>query len=932
MQTISKDFLDELETNPRSRLELWEFFTSDETEFTPDKAVFRFGTSSVTWMGYAYERRVLSRGEIKRYLDKQKNTVSLTLGNVDLRLTELVNNYPIEGMWAQCRIVSQRFTNESLLLFGGRCAKPDELDGVQCKLTVEQDFGGDEAQIPDRKMDLICPLARDFKGEACRGGADLSTKSTAYQQAETCDGTQRRCVDYGNEDNFAGFVFRQINGTFGYQVIERSRFLGFIPRTKKRNVSAPWSSVSDAQADTAIPEIGGVTQAEGIPVMHADIGANIKVLNAFCNGPIDGYFNVRYVDKQYLPLPATGTRVTALGTFGSQTQPSSAQFPGAGKFSGTAWIESQAIGSDPADANDSAPTEIAVIRGRNNFDLPNNAGEFILKGWTDCGPYMVRWYLLNFARVLPSQIDDEAAVVAAFKTFEPVLDDTGFEQAVLPTTVTGGVDFRAFASLSGFGAATIDKILLLLAQGKPVTGGYGQLVEAYYRYINQQAPPSFVSPLRKVRRRYTSNYRIAEQMPLRDFLWDILLPSFNGRLTYSAAGKVKIEVDGPVSFGKIVSATAANATFVPVDNVRDWAQDASGLLLVGAHTESAEIRKVVSVEYADPTTAIPVNVSATGSLTLTKSAATITGATANTPAFVTLTIGGTVSAGAHIEADIDGWLLEYDALAGDDRDAVAGLFAAQINGHPRFSAYVRAAWDGVSSVIKLEAKHGKLYLDHPLTLAHQAGDEVLRVQAAFGGSSVHDHKIGADSFKWPLGGRQSSINQIKGEFRSIVNDWAKVPISRDYVAHQKLTRRVKPEEVNLSAVDNLHQAARLMKIRGGKRRLTDWFCSFTAYGSALLFDVGDVICVSHYSGGKWLVNLPVTIEEISVSATQEVKVVCRLYRTGIYDDAINEFGPISLIPVQGGSATNIDPPPPPPPDNGGSGGGDERERDGYELF
>lgn len=223
-------------------------------------------------------------------------------------------------------------------------------------------------------------------------------------------------------------------------------------------------------------------------------------------------------------------------------------------------------------------------------------------------------------------------------------------------------------------------------------------------------------------------------------------------------------------------------------------------------------------------------------------------------------------------------------------------------------------------------------LDQPLSVAHRTGDEVLRVQAAFGGSSAYDHKIAADTFKWPLGNRQSSINQIKGEFRSMVNDWAKVPISRDYVAHQKLTRRVKPEEINLSAVDNLHQAARLMKIRGGKRRLTDWFCSFTAYGSALLLDVGDVICVSHYSGGKWIVNLPVTVEEISVGTNQDVRIVCRLYRTGVYDDAINEFGPISLIPVQGGSGTNVDPPPPPPPDNGGSGGGDDSERNGYQIF
>lgn len=923
MQQISPDFLDELRVPTRQRVELWEFFTSDETDFEdPSKAVLRVANVKHTFAELEYRARVTSRGDVRRFLDKQKNTVSLTLSNVDLEMTEFVSNYRLEGMWVQLRVPSTRAPGESLILFGGRCNKPDELDGQTCQLSIDQDFGGDEEEIPSRKLEVLCPLARDFKGVACRGAAALSTKSATYQAAATCNGTRRQCVDYGNEDNFAGCIFTPISGTFSYTVEEKKRFLLFFTKTKRRTVSAPWSSVSDFQQNTPIPEVAGIVQCEGVGVAHADTGTKVKFLQAFADGPVEAFYELRIRDKQYLPDPDNPN--TELGTYGSQSQGASTQFSGAGKFSGTAYAEGEAIGSDPSDANDSQPTVTAIVKGRSNFDLPDLQGDFTLSGWSDCGPYMLRWYLINKAHLLESQIDNESVLTAGQRTFEPVIDDTGFEQAVLSSGLTGGVDFKSFASASGFGAKTVDKIALMLAQGKKVTGGYGQLVQAYYRYINQTAPPAFIVPNRKIRRRYTTNFRLDESTKLRDFIWDILLPSFNGRLVYSAAGKVQIRVDGPADSTYITTDTSIGVTprEIRVEDVTRWMRNFNALCLVGAHQKTAQVNRVLAVEYLALSPAITLTCAATSTLTATASGATLTGGSSAVPDAGTVTLGGTVSAGAEVAITVDGVAVEYTAESGDDRDAIAGLLAATINGHPILKRYIRALWDQTNSpsVIRIETKCGVLRLETDLTEDHVRGEEVIRIEAAFGGSSSYDRKVRDNSFKWPLGSRQSSVNRVEGNFRSAVHDWALTPISADATTHQKQTRRTKKEEINLSAVDNAHQAARLLKIALGKRRACDWFCSFGASADALLLDVGDVIAASHYSGKTYVRNVPVVIEDIIIDRNQDARIVGRLYKSEIYNDQVAELGTQILMPLQTGGASNTDTPPPNQPTAGGSSG------------
>ncbi len=911
MQTgISPQFITAIGLNNKEVLELFEFYAPDETIFEPVNAIKTYAKTNVYWQGQLYTRHVVSRSAAKRYLERDTNNCTVSFGAHSEEMVRFITAYRVEGMWLQIRRVCRSVPNESTIIFGGRCGKPDDRGS---NITAKQEIGGG-AQIPARKLVFQCPL--EFKGEACLGGQAISAKSAAYRTAGSCNKSSRQCSDYGNFDNFAAIRFIPVTGNFTVSVVELSKsFFGrLFGRKKTRQVSASWSSVSDANQDAVIPEVAGVTQVEFLPLMHADTGVNVKTLQAAADGEIDGIFNATQKDKQYLPNLINYH--AALGKYGSSGQPDSTLFTGAGKFSGTAWVEFEVTGSNPADANDSSPQTIGIVRGR-VVPLPNPAGEWAQRGWTDVGPVLLRFYLNQLGRHPLSQFDNESFLRAFIDCNEPVIDDTGFDQAILPTQTTGGLDFKAFALALGFGAPTVDRIALMMAQGKVITGGYGQLVEAYYRYINQQQPPPFISNVRRLRRRYTTNFVLTDQSDLKTFIYDILLQSFNGYLIFNSKGQIAVKVDKRQPGTFLLNATAVGASSMLVEDATVWRNRLGSQALIGAHLKHSEVRRVKNWSYSTWGNTIAITATSTGGIGISVASGTLSGGNAATPANTIITLTGTATAGQTITLSIDGIPVTYTTNILDDTIAVAGLLAATINGHPTLRRYVRADWNDAQGLqIYLYCKAGILTLDQPLANAHFDFEEILAIAMAFGGTG--QQKYVGDSFTWPLSSRQSSANQFSGKFTSAINDWAKLPITRDYEEHQKYVHAVYPEELNLSAVDSANQAARLLKIQGGKRRLCDWFASFTASGAATLLDVGDLICVSHWTGFGEIVNTPVVIEEIEDLEDATVNVTARLYRSDIYSDIINEMSPVYLMPLDGSPPTNTDTP---PPDNTGGTGG-----------
>lgn len=945
MQTgISPQFITAIGLNNKRVLELFEFYASDETNFIPTNALKTYAKTTVNWGGRLYTRQVVGRSTAKRYLGRDTNTVTVTFGANSEEMVRFITNNRVEGMWLQIRRISLDVPNESTIIFGGRCGKPDNRGS---RITAKQEIGGG-AQIPARRQVFQCPL--EFKGKACLGGQAITAKSAAYKAASSCNKSSKQCSDYGNFDNFAAFRFIPVVGNFTASVTELSKsFFGrLFGRKKIRQVSAPWSSVSDASQDAVIPEIAGITQSEFVPIVHADTGANVKSLQAVADGEMDQIFSVTVKDKQYLPNLINFHQ--ALGKFGSDGQPDSLLFTGAGKFSGTSWVEFEVTGSNPSDANDASPQTVGIIRGR-KMPLPNPSGEWNVNGWTDVGPVMLRFYLNELGRHPLSQMDDESFIQAFIDCNEPVIDDTGFDQAVIPAQTTQ-LSFKAFALALGFGAPTVDRIALMMAQGKVITGGYGQLVEAYYRYINQQQPPVFISSVRRLRRRYTTNFVLTDQNDLKTFIYDVLLQSFNGYLIFNSQGQISVKVDKKQPGSFILDAPAAGTNTMLVEDATVWRNRLGSQILIGAHLKHSEVRRVKDWSFSTWGNTIAVTVASTGGIGISVASATLSGGNSATPANTIITLTGTATAGQTITITVDGIPITYTTNILDDEIAVAGLLAATINGHPTLRRYIRADWNDAQGLqIYLYCKAGILTLDQPLTNSHFNFEEILCISMAFGGAG--QHKFIADSFDWLLSSRQSSANQFNGKFISAVNDWAKLPISRDYEDHQKYVHAVYPEEINLSAVDSANQAARLLKIYGGQRRLCDWFCSFGSNGEATLLDVGDLICVSHWTGYGEIVNVPVVIEEIEDNEDATVNLVARLYRSDIYDDIINEMSPVYMMPLDGSTPVNTDNPPADnsggtgtpgdsggggtgpiiiyPQDGYGSGGGEQPDRGIFDL-
>lgn len=150
----------------------------------------------------------------------------------------------------------------------------------------------------------------------------------------------------------------------------------------------------------------------------------------------------------------------------------------------------------------------------------------------------------------------------------------------------------------------------------------------------------------------------------------------------------------------------------------------------------------------------------------------------------------------------------------------------------------------------------------------------------------------ANSFKWPLGSKQSSVNQIKGSYRDANNDFALTPFKVNDRVHQAQVGKIYPYEVDLSAVDNWHQAYRIANWLLAKFREGDWFCAWETGPQGLVLEEGDLSCVSDDSGG--LINVVVRLEELRIKANHTVGItLARKYSTNMYSDNVEA----DVIPV-----------------------------------
>jgi hypothetical protein len=868
-------------------------------------------------------------------MGKQSNSCTVKFSNVSKRLASFVLNNTVEGMQLVIRVVSRaqllNQTEDCLILFVGRCAKADGFDRREGSITAKQDLGQIEAMIPPRIFQKDCPLR--FKGAECLGTEILTAKSAPYQAASICNKSFNQCLEYTNEEFFQGIRVVQIEGSFIHRPHEGfwAKLIGLLtPGSGHRRMRVGNSLEDGTPYGKAIPVVLGRWQMPGIPLQFQDVGTSINFLMAFCRGPIATFNNIRCNTPNFSqPLSV----IQHHGFYGNEgDQAADAVFPEHGFFSRLAYITGYCTGSDIA-VEEPAP-EISAMIGGIKMDHPGgtsfgqgtiNDGEVIggiaYSGinfyWTDNPVELTRYVLtdpalLNFGT---QRIDGFRTAVTSIYSLGGIKDVTNAERLILPNTETAraGVDYHRYNSTG-----------LLIPESYGVTGAQFPVAaiakEATYEFYNPASPPTTIPLITKYRRRYTCNIAITEQRKAIDALYDTLLPSFRGFLSWNNKGQIAIRSERPADSILMRGASIATDTVIKVWDVLPWRVGANengvatiGKILIGVGLTTAEVRSVTATSYSTDANSITLAASATGSSTATASGATFTGGTSGVPATGTITIGGTPTAGDTITATIDGIACTYTVTAGTPfgigpQTGAACCLAFVINSDPTLRQYVDAVGNFATNTCVIRSKLGTLTVSSALANAHSTGEETIRVMMSFAGKSLTRADITRanvldGSFKYLGNDGQTRYNQYKGTFHDPLRDFAEQPVVINDYDHQDQVLKVIPYDIDLSAVDNYNQASRLLNGAAAKYGDGVDFFSWGSNGLALQLEEGDVVCINDDSG-DWI-NIPVRIESLTVNEKYEVNFKGRVYSTSMFDDAVLE----TTVPLASG-LVNFGAPPP----------------------
>jgi hypothetical protein len=839
--------------------------------------------SGIELAGNSYTRLLDKVGSISRSSGPTFNNCSLDVVNHDRAIATYILNQPrgIEGYHLVCRLVSRSQSlalTDTIALFTGRLEKAIEGSKESISFTGKQHLGSTENGLPHRQF---------------------SPDDELHDP---------------DDDEFEGFRYVPSLQNISFDTRERGGGLLGLLFGKHKTVhhSDTYSSQSSLQADVYVPWVFGRTQMLGMVIAGIDIGTIIIAIRAWCQGPIEGYFNPKILTDGFTWLAvASGTnpgyRYGEVGGYTADPDRSQtvvvspAPFPGNRPYSHTAW-EAEAFAGSKQENNDPIPDVSTGVIGM-RMPVPDDMGVFpLLSGatedlkWTDNPAYITRFILTHpkgFA-LDPAFIDDAVCIETAQYCDHYLEDEANTDRVVVQS---GEEDFTfRVVSTSRLTPEYIRRFHLADDTVNPWT------VEAldetdptlgYATFDPFDTVGPTLTPIKALRRRYTCNMPLTDQVKVIDLLYKMVFPTARLYLVQGENSKIQIRVKKPVDNTILRANTLAGVTEIPVQSVMAWIDDLSGKILIGHASDSpefSEVRPVTGIRYDADGNDITLAVSGA----LTRSGATFTGGDDDTPATASVTVTGT--GGGTIT--IDGVAVGYTGTPTDTTGTIAFMLAAAVNASPTLNSYVKAEWDsGAPTIVTLTAKIGWLQFDRALEYDHAETDQIIRVKASYcdeGFSGTNDGSIASQSdcvraniikgsFKWPLGSQQSTYNQATGTYKDASQDYKPVTLKINDTDHQTQIGKVVPLEVDLSGVDNHHQATRILNGYLAEYRDGDFFTGLTLDGEALTHLEGDVICVSERSGG--FVNLAVRLESLTFS---EFKVDCtgRRYLTSMFDDEV----------------------------------------------
>lgn len=884
--SISTNLFNALDSTTQRLTVLVEFYENDVLPgvdgFDPDDAILRItnisdadGVGKVSFLGNDYDRYLAKApGKINRTITEKFNSVNIVLTNPEeppasgtRPMAAFILSNPIEGMYLVVRVIPRSFTPttlaDSFIYFTGKIEKLDSVDTDNQTLTLaaKQYFGSVVEETPWRQLDT-----EDERGVA------------------------------QDDPLFEGFPFRPISRLLIFETrVRRGGFAGLIG-LKKTVQNTIQSSTQSGDIKRYVPLILGRAQVQFIPVAWIDEGDQLNVIYNISEGAIREIFDPRCVTQgfRFASVNDSNPEIDQFrygypgGTNGQVPflDNLTGGIPGNGFYSRSAMMSTAFYGTEVSQ-EDPAPDVIAVIMGM-IMPIPDSSGDFILEQWTDNPAFITRWLLTHDRtfNIDPAFIDDPQCIKTACYCDDPVLDETNGELILLPSSESTryGTLYRRYHSTSLFTPEYFKHYFLDQGQDPLPELTLPTVDSGLVTFFDPAGAIPELDILPLVRRRFSTNINLTEKMKLPDFLHKVVLPTFRGFVTFNAKGKIGIKARRPGDNTVIRTASLVDATEIAVNSILAWLSSTAGKVIVGNDLLTSEIRSVTSARYT--TAANSITLAVTGNLTA--SGATLSGGTngpPGTPATGTITVTGLGT----LTVTIEGHAVSYTTQDADTTSTAAAMLSQFLKADTTFQSFLKFTWDpDTPTVISIASKIGFLVLGSALANTHSLAEEVLRIQMAFADglstpADLLNSNIIKGSFSWPMGSRSVLTNRIDSTYIDAPQDFAAQPLRTRDQAHIDQVKKVLPEEITLTGVDNFHQAKRLQNSALAELRDLDHFHQVTSDRRALLLEEGDLIANTHASGG--FRNVAIRAEEVTLDLEDfKVTIIGRRYSTSAYSD------------------------------------------------
>lgn len=714
MQTVSANLkaalLDiDARVAPRTLVDLFEFYDSDYVPdptngFDPADAIETFAGLEITWNGIAYRREVTSRSDIVRNMGEKTNQCTITFSNISRYLATLAQSQTMEGLFLVIRTVVPSVTDDSLVLFVGRCDKPSDIDKKQFSISARQDFGNINQTLPPNKF--------------------------------TADDPEGRLP---SDPLFEGILFNAVNGSHTRpEVVPSTNFFGrLFGRRDTKSVTEQWSSTDGTPYGQATTEVFGRCQMQLIPIAYADKGSHVGYLMVACRGPIKAIENIKSRTEGLgdpvcnMNNDPPGIHLGDPGGTGTNTGNLCQGDLGGGQvFSKLAYIDGASLGSE-LDSIDDPPVITAIIVGR-IVPVPNSSGVYSLEDWTDNPVHIARFILTQseWVGINEGFMEDSINYLTAQHCDFPLMDETNDQLIVIHSAdipLTGGVitRFRSTGILNTrFYRSRLFGDTSFLPETddgpyEPWDPGDPPLPEL------PGATPTFINQV-LMRKRYTCNVPITGEVRAVDFLYKTIFPTAKLFLRVNKKGRYEIRSETASDATRIRSATVVGATAIPVLDVAPWKTGPEllrGRVRLGAGygptLTDSEVRDVSSADYSTSGNSITLTASSSGGVSATTSGGTLSGGSTTVQASGMVTIAGTPSPGQTVTVTVNGIAVTHTQNVDDSAGTIAAILKDYINANPRLSKYILASWAaGSPTVVTIKCLHGALNLSSALLKAH----------------------------------------------------------------------------------------------------------------------------------------------------------------------------------------------------------------------